>query len=60
MAPKRQQATRLPALEFIKRMRFGLPPYDDDYEDRDAYTLIIGCEPGDNFNFYEEKEPEVV
>ena len=41
-------------------MRFGLPPYDDDYEDRDAYTLIIGCEPGDNFNFYEEKEPEVV
>ena len=60
MALKRQQATRLPPLEFFKRMRFGLPPYNDDDDDSNTYTLLIGCEPEDNFNFYEKKEPEVV
>ncbi|KAI4671057.1 uncharacterized protein J4E88_009453 [Alternaria novae-zelandiae] len=46
-------------LHFIKRMRFGIPPYDDDDEDSSASTLLIGCAPGDNFTFYEKKEPEV-
>lgn len=40
-------------------MRFGIPPYDDDHEDSSAYTLLIGCEPEDNFTFYDKKEPEV-
>jgi len=58
MALKRRQATRLPPLEFFKRMRFGLPPCDDDHEDSSAYTLLNGCEPEDNFT-YETKESEV-
>ena len=40
-------------------MRFGLRPYDDDHEDSSGYTRLIGCEPEDNFDFYEKKEPKV-
>jgi len=48
MALKRQQATRLPALDLIKRMRFGIPPYDG-YNDSTIYTLSSGCELEDDF-----------
>ncbi|KAI4608370.1 hypothetical protein J4E83_009174 [Alternaria metachromatica] len=46
-------------LQFFKRMQFRIPPYDDDDEDSSAYTLLIGCEPEDDFTFCEKKEPEV-
>ncbi|KAI4620691.1 uncharacterized protein J4E87_007017 [Alternaria ethzedia] len=45
--------------EFFKRMRFGPPPYDDAHKDDSSYALLVGCEPEDNFAFYEKKEPEV-